>query len=110
MLTTPWDARPVGKLGSGSWRGLTSGQSIGDNFRLQWRDRAGFSPASAAMTESWYGVLLILVNNLPRLARPGGFSISGDRIHTHCPSGRCHWKNAFLCDKNATNAYRRTRR
>jgi hypothetical protein len=31
MLTAPWDARPVGKLGSRSWRGLTSGQSIGDN-------------------------------------------------------------------------------
>jgi hypothetical protein len=101
MLTAPWDARPVGELRSRSWRGLASGQAVEDDFRLQWRDRAGFSPASAAMRESSYGRLLILVNDLLRLS---GFSIS----HS-CRTGRFSPEKVLLCDKNATIAYLGTR-
>jgi hypothetical protein len=90
--------RPAGKLSSMSWRGLTSGQAIEDDRRLQWRDRAGFSPASAAMRETWYGRLLILVNHLPRLS---GFSIS----QHSCRTGRFHHKKVLLCDKNTTISY-----
>jgi hypothetical protein len=41
----------------------------GRPFRLQWRDRAGFPPASTAIGDSSYGRLLILVNHLPRLSK-----------------------------------------
>jgi hypothetical protein len=68
MFTAPWDARPIGKLSSRSWRGLTSGQAVEDDSRSQWRDRAGFSPASTAIRELSYGRLLILVNQLLRLS------------------------------------------
>jgi hypothetical protein len=68
MITAPWDQRPVGKLSFKSWRGLTSGQTVEDDFRLQWRDRAGFSPASTAMTGQSYDRLPILVNRLLRLS------------------------------------------
>ena len=53
-------------------------------FRLQWRDRAGFPPASTAIRDLSYGRLLILVNHLPRLSELLG------RTNSHSCPGRLH--------------------
>jgi hypothetical protein len=56
----------------------------GRPFRLQWRDRAGFPPASTAIGDLSYGRLLILVNHLPRLSKLLG------RTNSHSCPGRLH--------------------